>query len=146
MAASAVRISGFDEVNRVLAEKRKQLENAFVKAVEAASDVIEAEVRARTPVGETEEGKRHLRDAIIHVIRIDPLFRFVSGSVGFGTEGYRAVWVEYGHRMVSHKPKKTLIGQVPPHPFLRPAFEACKQRAVEAFSSVLEREVKSIYG
>jgi len=146
VAASSIRISGFDDVNRQLKQLQKRLEGAFVKAVEAAVDVIESEVRARTPVGETEEGKRHLRDAIVHVIRVDPLFRFVAGSVGFGNEGYRALWVEYGHRMVSHKPKKAEIGTVPPHPFLRPAFDACKERAVEVFSSVLQSEIKTIYG
>lgn len=148
MPASALNISGFPEVNKAIADTRERLGEAAIKATEAAIAVIEAEVYAQTPLGAvTKEGQQHLRYSIMHVIKADPHFRFVAGSVGFGSEGWRAFLVEYGHRMVGHQPgKKELKPPVPAHPFLRRAFDNCKQAAVDAFVAVLEREVKSIYG
>lgn len=147
MAARALNISGMDEVKQELAEAQQRICTAVVRAMEAGIAVMEAEVYKKTPVGVvTKAGKRHLRDAIVHVIKSDPAFRFVLGEIGFGSEDYKAFWLEYGFKLTGHLPDKTPIKDIPPHPVLRPAFDASKDAAVQAFMDVLEREMKAIYG
>ncbi len=63
-------------------------------------------------------------------------------------DAFYATWVEFGHYYVAPKPKgitwkvhrQTYLSSdqyVPPHPFMRPAFESKKEQAVYAMGSYL---------
>jgi len=47
--------------------------------------------------------------------------------------------------MVTHKPGLKDVGTVEPHPFMRPAFEAAAERAMQAFGDVLQEELRGHY-
>jgi hypothetical protein len=64
-------------------------------------------------------------------------------KVGFGKEGHKAMWVELGHRMVTHKPDLKEIGKVPAHPFMRPGFDASRTEARNAVIEVIRAKVNS---
>lgn len=122
---------------------------AYVKAMTSAVLIIEAEIWAQCPEreeNERDEDSLHLREAIMHIIEVDSRFRGVHAQIGFGPEGHKALWVEYGHRMVGHKPDKKLLGQVLPHPFIRRAFDSAAPRALAAFASIFESEMRRMYG
>lgn len=58
-------------------------------------------------------------------VTLDADFRGGIAEAGFsGAQAAVARWVEYGHREVSHGPIEKLIGDVRPHPFMRPASSA----------------------
>lgn len=52
---------------------------------------------------------------------------------------HAAVWTEFGHEMVvgGRKGKGRTIGQVPPHPFIRPAFEESELAAQDAIATTI---------
>lgn len=147
-----VTVTGLAEVQRMLTEApRLIVANAYLKALSAAADVMEATLYSVTP--ERDEGDRnedivHLRDAIVREIQLDSRFQGGTLDIGFGAEGFRALWVEYGHAMIGHKPDKKPLkpGQIPPHPFMRRAFDQCADQCIEAFANTLESELRQIYG
>ena len=56
-------------------------------------------------------------------------------------KSFVALWVEYGHRMVDHSNRQT--GFVKAHPFMRPAFEAAANRAVDVFVETVQEFLQS---
>jgi hypothetical protein len=136
---------------------------AYVNGLDAAAEVMEAELWPRVPVDLRElvlanaahGGKGALVTRITRDLEVDPRGRGGMVEIGFGSLGHIALWVEYGHRMMGHKAvlikngqvvisKKTgrpvkiargqkTLGEVKPHPFMRPSFDASKDRAIEAF-------------
>src|SRR4051812_19267166 len=133
---AVITITGIEEVQQMLRDAPRAIVAAgFAKAGRAAANVIEAEVSLRTPVrSETvwddeafAEFKNatggDLKKALVSTVEIDAQGRGVHTETGFGKQGHVANWVEYGHRMVSHKPKKREVGFVAAHPFMRPAFD-----------------------
>lgn len=58
--------------------------------------------------------------------------------------------VEYGHRLLSHKPSLKEIGEVEPHPFMRPALDEGADEALafaeEYARDRLEKEIAGILG
>ena len=57
----------------------------------------------------------------------------VHGWVGFtGLMAARALWLEYGHRIVV---RDRVVGQAEPKPFMRPALDASAVSAFEAFAA-----------
>ena len=55
------------------------------------------------------------------------------------------MWVEYGHAMVGHRPGKKDLGTIPPHPFMRPGFDASADAAVDAFAESLAATLRQEY-
>lgn len=53
--------------------------------------------------------------------------------------------VEYGHKMVGHKPGKKVVGFVAPRPFLRPAWERNRQRVTGLILKYLNRAVQAFF-
>ncbi len=53
---------------------------------------------------------------------------------------YYGMWVELGHVIRNKKGKE--IGHVPPHPFLRPAFEAKGKESIKAFKEYLAKRLE----
>jgi HK97 gp10 family phage protein len=78
-----------------------------------------------------------LRAHVMFAIKIDPDGHGGTAYIGFGDAGWKARLVEYGHRMVGHKPDLKELGFVRSHPFMRPAAEVSWEAAVEAFGARL---------
>lgn len=126
---------GLEDIRRLVTQ------TALVKGANAAAEVIAGTLATLTP--EAEEGERndeqpHLVDSIVTAVEVDSEGRGVVANVGFGKMGYVANFVEYGHRMVGHKPDKKELGKVNPKPFMRPAAEMAADPAVEAFRAAVE--------
>lgn len=109
----------------------------FLKALKAAARPIEQALDARVPVAQG-----HLKAARVTEITLDSRFRGGTVEIGYGKQGHVANFLEYGHRMVGHKPFKKHEGEVKPHPFMRPAAAAAAEAAITAFADTLADEVK----
>jgi HK97 gp10 family phage protein len=136
----SISISGIDEACALLDRVPKETARVGIaRSLAAAAVPIVEAVDARTPVGATEE----LKAALNTDISLDSDGYGGSASINFGKQGHVANFVEYGHRMIGHKPGKKELGEVKPHPFMRPAAAASADAAVEAFTETLERELVS---
>ena len=62
----------------------------------------------------------------------------VDVHIGPGKEGWYGRFVEDGHAIVVAGKK---VGDVPPHPFMRPAFDAKTGEAYDAFEAELKRRL-----
>jgi len=62
----------------------------------------------------------------------------VDVHIGPGKEGWYGRLVEDGHAIVVAGKK---VGDVPPHPFMRPAFDAKTGEAYDAFAAELKRRL-----
>jgi hypothetical protein len=144
--ADPVTVSGLEEVQRMLATAPKTIvASGYTRALSAAGEVIAAELEIRTPVKAEDTGgildRGVLRESVTVEVLLDSQFRGGQVKVGFGKNGAVALWVEYGHRLVGHKPGGKVIGSVPPHPFMRPTAEAAGESAIEAFYQSLRGTV-----
>jgi HK97 gp10 family phage protein len=155
----AITVTGVEEVKQFLAEAPKTLvATGFLRALQAGGEVIRAAVEARTPVGgeklwneETFSEIATTGGALIQGltmdVNLDSNFQGGIARIGFTREqAHVANWVEFGHRMVGHKPKKKLLGQVEPHPFMRPALAESANAAIEAFGESMLETIRSEYG
>jgi hypothetical protein len=152
-------ITGLEATQAMLRDAPRHIvASGFAKAGRAAATVFEVELEMRTPVRSEElfndetfstfrnETGGDLKAALMSVVELDAEFRGVHVSVGFGKQGHVANWVEFGHRMMTHKPGSREVGFVPAHPFMRPAFEAGGDRAIDAFATTLAGTVRAEYG
>lgn len=107
----------------------------FRESLKAACEVLMAAIRPRIPEPplKPRKGSSPLSTALQYRTQVDPEGRGGSASIGFGKQGPLANWLETGHRMVGHRPKLKMLGFVRPFPFLRPAFQASYQEAIDAF-------------
>lgn len=71
----------------------------------------------------------------------------VTVRIGPGKKGWYGRLVEMGHALVrgSRKAEKQTIGQVPPHPWLRPALDTKKEEAKQVMAEELERRLERIW-
>jgi HK97 gp10 family phage protein len=142
---AGIVIKGLKETQAAMHEfPRLLVARAFVKALRAGIDVLAEELLARTPEreeGDRDEDLQHLKDAIVSEVILTDQLDGGTASVGFGKLGHIANWLEFGHRMVTHKPGLKEVGNVDPKPFMRPAFEAAAEQAMEAFGDVLQEEL-----
>jgi len=125
----SITISGIEETCAMLDKApRNIVKAAYARALTAAAVPVVEALEARTPV---EHGD--LKAAVVTDVAIDAVGKGGFASIGFGKEGHVANFVEYGHRMVTHKPNKRTVGAVIAHPFMRPAAAASAEAAVDAF-------------
>jgi hypothetical protein len=145
---------------------------SFLKALDAAGQVVVSELWPRVPIdikaamnkahGGSHTPKRSKTASSVQgplvgkldaFITLDSQFRGGVVEIGFGGLGHIANWVEYGHRIMGRKPqggkrKKGVrregeyLGDVPAHPFMRPAAMASADRAIEAFGEVIAATLK----
>jgi hypothetical protein len=117
--------------------------NAFARALTAATVPIVEALEPRTPStvfdGESfsfkSTGKGTLSGSIVTDVAIDSKGRGGRAQVGFGRQGFKARMVEFGHRMIGHKPGLKDTGKVVrAHPFMRPAAATSGDAAIEAFT------------
>jgi HK97 gp10 family phage protein len=131
-------VLNLDDVKQSLLEMPDEIvRDCFADALRAGAEVVESELRARTPLGADDKEQEHLRGAIETKVLVDTLDG--SAETGFGDLGYRAVFVEYGHRIVTHDGKD--VGFGPAHPFIRPAAESATEGAVEAFEESIQNSL-----
>jgi hypothetical protein len=140
MAEQLITVEGVDEVCREFREAPPRLiPYALLKGLEAAGWVLQGAIESRTPVGGSIVGGRSTTGGALIAdldmnITLDQNFRGGVVKVGFGKQGYVARFVEYGHRMIGHKPRNRELGVVQPHPFMRPAADDAAEAAVAAFN------------
>jgi HK97 gp10 family phage protein len=140
--AEEFKIKGLAETVKALEVlPDKLVKKALRKALQAGGEVLGNAVMERTPV---DTGL--LRESVGLAVTVH---NDASGeaNVGFGRQDYVARFVEFGHRIVGHKPNKKDTGKhVPARPFIRPAFDASKDKAVETFADVIEEQVQTLGG
>ena len=111
----------------------------FGKALSRAAAVFEEELAARCPEADfatSDEDYGKLLENITSEVIIDTQGRGGRAKIGFGRKGMVALWVEFGHRMLSHSGKD--LGEVKAHPFMRLAFESAADRAVAVFTETVK--------
>lgn len=144
-------ITGIEEVQRFLRDAPKLIvAKGFLKAMQAAATVVADEVEILVPVKAVETGggnsldKGELRDSLMIAYQMDSQLRGIIADVGFPrATSHVALWLEYGHRLVGHRPGRKLLGFVRPFPFLRPAADLSFGSAVEAFAESLAVTIKT---
>lgn len=161
MAFKSIEVEGIAGVCAILDDIPKVVAaRGYLAGLKAAGNVFESALWPRTPVDQiaalnkAHGGKGALITRIVQDIEIDANGRGGVVDVGFGPLGHIALWVEYGHNQVTggrlatiknKAGKGKLVGFTPAHPFMRPAFDASAERAVDAFvvavKQVLDREV-----
>ena len=134
----SVDISGIEETCAMLDRLPVNVaKRAFAGALAAAAVPIVEALEASTPVL-----RGDLKAAIVTDIFVDAQGKGGQASIGFGKEGHVANFVEYGHRMVGHKPGKKELGEVQPHPFMRPAAASSGEAAIGAFAESVKQTVE----
>ncbi len=146
MPEAGITVQGLAEVQKNLsAFPRLLVVGCFNKAFKRAAAVFEEEIRANTPETEystSSEEYGHLVDNLMDEISLDTQGRGGRLKIGFGKAGFVALFVEYGHRMVTHSKKDT--GKfVPANPFMRKAFAAAAGKALEAFTEAIQEYMKT---
>lgn len=149
-----INISGIDDVCKNLTDMPQRLvKGAYGKALAAAAIPVITELEPRVPVH-----TGLLKESIVTDIFINSEGKGGNIKVGFygnsktGDQGYIARMVEYGHRMVGPKPKSVSwkrfreenhnrLGDVEPHPFMRPAAAASADAAIAAFGQSIEQSM-----
>jgi HK97 gp10 family phage protein len=128
-----------DELNRMPYKFAQNIQRA---ALQAAGEVIAAEIEARAPVApqashpESEPGD--LRDSVVVTVRLG---KDLDTSVAHVGPGYDKA--KYGGEKHTQSPgvydKFVEYGtaKMAPEPFMRPAFQAGKEKALEAYTKVV---------
>ena len=156
---SGYTITGLRETLDMLENLPKNIVlGGFSKALHAAGSIMEAEVEKRTPIrleidgGDLVVSGGALKSDVYHEVTLDSNYRGGVAIVSFRKYSHIANWVEYGHRMIGHKPGKRQLsgprtpdGMVRPNPFIRPAFEASKDRAIDAFARSIAETVHNYW-
>lgn len=149
MADFNITVDGLDETIALLEKAPKNVvARGFLKAAQAGANVITDVLEPLIPVKAEDTGgildKGEMKELLMIAVDLDSDFRGVSADVGFDKRaGNAPLWVEYGHRMVGHDKKQ--IGEVPAHPFMRPAADASAEGAIEAFTDSLNNTLREEY-
>jgi len=118
------------EIDRLMKQLPNTLrESTFKPAMKEATALIRKAVKAAAPKGTAPIPKEHrgdLKKGVTSKI-IDKNRDRISGIIYHKAPAHHAHLVEYGHRMFIHG--KDTGKMVPPHPYMRPAFEAHKAAA-----------------
>lgn len=141
MDDEVIMLTGLGEVEAFLNEAPTVIAAAaYRKALHAGIDVFAGGLEATTPVR-----KGNLKAALTTEVTVNANGTGGSARVGFGNLSHRALWVEYGHRMLSHKPGKKQLGSVPATPFMRPTFDSHADTAIEAVAESLSSSMNDEY-
>lgn len=148
-----VKVEGIEEVELFLTElPREIVASGFLAALKAGGTVIENTLVYNCPVQEEETGgileQGELRDSIYMKVELDSQLRGGVATIAFRGQAPNAVanWIEYGHRIVGHRPKLEYKGKdVPPNPFIRRTADQAAQPAVEAFVNSIMQTVSTYY-
>jgi HK97 gp10 family phage protein len=136
MPEVTAEINGLRELHETLTRLGPELAQKVLGAgLAAAEEVLGAALLSHTP-----KRTGDLASHIVTASQVAPSGTSGIAKAGFGSEGYKAGWVELGHRQVSNG---QVVGHVPAHPFMRPASdnskEDCKNAVLAAASEALEK-------
>lgn len=136
-----LEFEGLDEVCELFEQAPKAaIPQALLHGLAAGAGVIEEYVAGYAP----DKTGEMLAD-LGSTVTLDADFRGGVAQIGFSAkQGHVANWVEYGHRMIGHKPLKKELGTVEPHPFMRPAAEAGEEEAVETFTETMMTDLQKV--
>lgn len=154
-----LKTKGFPETQAALIQLRQTVATDATRgAVRAGANVIRDEMAAQAPMLDEETAnstaldpgvlKTEIRVAMGRVDKEG----FIVAEIGPSEEvAHVARWVEYGHRLVkggysSFKRGRLQgsgkqIGEVPAHPFLRPAYETSWQKSIQEYAADLKRRL-----
>jgi hypothetical protein len=154
-----MKTSGWSQTEAGLKELRRLVqEDDTHKAVRAAARVVSEEMGIEAPVLDEKTARSTALDpgALKAGIRVNEVRKIADGLIRAlmgPRKGTRraAHLVEYGHRLIrggtsSVGPRGAtgpgkLIGDVPAHPFLRPAYEASWRNSLERFAAELKLQL-----
>jgi len=142
-----VIVRGIPQVQRNLAEfPRLLVMRCFGKALSRAAGVFEQELAARCPEAKdyapSDDEYGPLLENLMSVVTIDTNGQGGRAQIGFGKKSMVALWIEYGHRIVTHAGRDT--GKVAvANPFMRRAFAAAAERAVTVFVETVQEFLES---
>src|ERR1700689_2301595 len=112
MPTAGMVVTGLNECAHMMEDAPRNIVTlGYSRALTAATYVVAEAVISRTPV---EHGD--LAKALVINVKVDPppAAKGAVAELGFGKQDHIAMWVEYGHAMVGHKPGKKSLGNVPP--------------------------------
>lgn len=151
MSEEYVTVDGLEQVTADLLLVEKELASiALLRGLNGAGAVYEKAIGAKCPFGPAgnrgffdEEsfqfltgGRGSLYADLQHRVTLSARGDGGSVATGFWSQAYKANWVEFGHRMVTHKWGKRdshFVRDIPAHPFMRPAADASDEAALSAF-------------
>ena len=152
MPSEIIEVEGIEEACQALDQVSRIVSTrGYTNGLAAAGDVFRAELLPRIPynalavANKAHGGKGALRVRVVRDVQVDAQGRGGVVEVGFGPLGHIANWVEWGHQIVDRGAMRKKVkgkweatlqsvsGFVPPHPFMRPAFDAAQAKAIDAF-------------
>lgn len=143
-----LEVSGLSELDDMLSElPARMAKQIFGHALKAAGAVVLKDMRARCPVLTKDAGP------FSNSLPAGALLQDLSAKVSLYPQNnagvcrvgpsdrtaYVAVWLEYGHLLMSHgkKGKRKEIKHIAAKPFMRQAADATAQAAVDVFGAEL---------
>ena len=135
-------VSGIDALNRELERiAREVASTALLPSLASAAGVTADAVRS----GAQAHSKTGKMAAALEIgVELASSGQAGEADIGFGDQDAIAMHVEFGHREITHEGAD--IGQVPAHPFIRPAFDESKDRAIQAFTGTFAEKMSEIIG
>ena len=128
-----MKVEGGDKLARKLQMLAEEVAREHMRECAlAGAEVIRAEIETTAP-----RKTGTLAEDIQKEIKKQTKSR-VDVHIGPGKEGWYGRFVEDGHAIVVAGKK---VGDVPPHPFMRPAFDAKTDEAYDAFAAELKRRL-----
>lgn len=148
MAKDLIEIRGIEECCRMFEHAPKEVVPGAIRSgLVAGAAVIESAIRGKTKVRAIRKGG----DAVYPALVTDLGTTIESGqgggaaNIGFADQGYVAGFIEYGHLEVGHgksKEGRRLLGEVEPHPFMRPAADESGDEAVNEMEKAIMAELE----
>jgi len=140
--AIKVSIEGYKELEALLVQIEKEMREKALKAsLKAGGTVLKTAAKRKCPRGDEAHApdKKPLNETIGIVMRGagDKQYAVVGPLYPAGAHGHL---VEYGHDKILWGRRTS--DRVPPHPFLRPAFDESKQSIFAAMKKSLEGFLK----
>ena len=108
MSTAGITVTGLNECVQMMEDAPGNIVAlGYARATNAAMNVVAEAVISRTPV---EHGD--LAKALVINVKVAPPPSAKGGvaELGFGKQDHIAMWVEYGHAMVGHRPGKKDLG------------------------------------
>ncbi len=134
-----ITLEGGDELERKFKALRDSVAgDALEASVLAGAEPVLSAIYERAP-----EGRGILKSDLAAETLAKDEQHCAIGIGAFGNP--EAHLVEFGHQLVAGGPLGaggTVVGQVPPHPFVRPAYDETKNDAVDALGEALRVQIE----
>ncbi len=156
-----VTLQGAEELKRILSLLPVEMEQTILRdGTKAAMEPMLAAAKAKCPVYQGPPRADVTPGALRDSLKISTFkskrgvgARVVAGAGDFKGEQYYAMMVEFGHGIGKRpyrgkKTKNTADNRkrVPEHPFIRPAYDENKTRAVDILASAVRAGIASVTG